>query len=342
VAKGNSTTNVHLKPIAGVEVVGHDVFFRKGGPSRATAIASGGSQMDKKSSVDKKIELYRRLQKANQEELERRKQIHQKKVAKIKARKGVQRPLAILAHGDSWFDYPLNGNAPTGWTDIIEHLRYMGNPPPFILNISQWGDTSTNEMSWPKQKMIDALKDKSNWFGGKPDAILFSSGGNDVAGNQFCLFLEDAPGGLDINSFAKVEGMVSVSYEALFKLRDKRASGVPIFGHCYDLLIPDGRKALCIGPWLLPSLEFVGHSQYDPLNTQIVHDAMKRFRLMLDGFQNHPTKNYNFILVETQGTLKNPNYKLDRANEAHPRKQGFKALAEKFVEALRLKFPGRI
>jgi len=296
--------------------------------------------------MDKKIELYRRLQEANREELERRKEIHRAKVAKLKSEMkakgpGTPCPLAILAHGDSWFDYPLDGNDPTGWTDIVVHLRHMGNPHPFILNISQWGDTSTNELSWPKQqKIIDALEDKSNWFDGKPDAILFSAGGNDVAGDQFCIFLEDAPGGLNSNSFSKVKGMVSASYEALFKLRDKYASGVPIFGHCYDLLIPDGRGILCIGPWLWPSLKFAGYPINDPGNNKIVRDAMEQFRDMLRDFQKD--KRNNFILVETQGTLHNPDYTVDWANEAHPHKKGFAALAGKFLDALRHKFKGRV
>jgi hypothetical protein len=84
----------------------------------------------------------------------------------------------MLAHGDSWFDYPLSGNTPIlGTTDIVEHLQNMGSPNPFILNLSQWGDATTAEMSWPKQQdIIDQLKNPSNWFDGKPDAILISGG----------------------------------------------------------------------------------------------------------------------------------------------------------------------
>jgi hypothetical protein len=49
-------------------------------------------------------------------------------------------------------------------------------------------------MSWPKQqRMITAIQDPSNWLdSGKPDAILFSGGGNDVAGDQFAVFLDYA------------------------------------------------------------------------------------------------------------------------------------------------------
>ena len=46
----------------------------------------------------------------------------------------------------------------------------------------------------------------------------------------------------------------------------------------------------------------------------------------------------NFILVDTQDQL-SPS---DWANELHPYLNGFKTVAGKFVDALRLNFPGRI
>jgi hypothetical protein len=60
--------------------------------------------------------------------------------------------------------------------------------------------------------MISAIQDPSNWLdSGKPDAILFSGGGNDVAGDQFAVFLDYAgfgAGGLDANRFKKALGIV--------------------------------------------------------------------------------------------------------------------------------------
>jgi hypothetical protein len=40
----------------------------------------------------------------------------------------------MLAHGDSWFDYPLSGNVPSPPqpTDVIAQLKTMGNVHPFI------------------------------------------------------------------------------------------------------------------------------------------------------------------------------------------------------------------
>jgi hypothetical protein len=73
----------------------------------------------------------------------------------------------MLAHGDSWFDYPLAGNSISlPHTDIIVQLGAMGNVNPYILNMSQWGDATKDEMSLPKQQlMISALQDPANWMG---------------------------------------------------------------------------------------------------------------------------------------------------------------------------------
>jgi hypothetical protein len=250
-------------------------------------------------------------------------------------------PLAMLAHGDSWFDYPLTGNVPSPLqpTDVIAQLKTMGNIHPFILNVSHHGDATTDEMSWPKQqRMIDALRVPSNWpTGGRPDAILFSGGGNDIAGDQFCVFLDYArPGaaGLNVQRFQEALGMVEASYRDLFAFRDRFAHGVPIFAHCYDFAIPNGVATFCAGPWLKPSLDFCGWDV--PHGTAIVRQALTEFKVRLDNLAADP-KN-NFFVVPTQGTLTAPEW----ANELHPQPGGFQKIAAKFVAALRTKFPARI
>lgn len=249
-------------------------------------------------------------------------------------------PLVMLAHGDSWFDYPLSGNSPT-WrsTDIIANLESLGNINPVILNISHYGDATTEELSWPKQqRMIDALNDQANWMGqGKPDAILFSGGGNDIAGNQFCIFLDYAtPGsnGLNAVRFNKALGMVEASYLDLFAFRDRYAPGVPIIGHCYDFPIPNGVHPDCVGPWLKPSLDYSGWNITQ--GTQIVQQALTALKNMLSSLAGDPRN--NFVLVNTQSLL-TPD---DWANELHPYPKGFKTIAEKFVNELRLMFSNRI
>ncbi len=250
-------------------------------------------------------------------------------------------PLVMLAHGDSWFDYPLDGNGVSlGDTDVIAQLRSLGNINPVILNLSHHGDASTDELSWPKQqRMIDALQDPANWMeSGRPDAILFSGGGNDIAGDQFCIFLNYAtPGaeGLNAERFANALGIVAASYGDLFAFRDRYAPGVPIIGHCYDFPLPNGAHPACVGPWLKPSLDYCGWNDVAQ-GAQILKQALTKFKETLSALQQQLPN--QFVLADTQNLLKPQ----DWANELHPFPGGFKTIANKFVEVLRGRFPGRI
>jgi hypothetical protein len=299
--------------------------------------------------MDEKLLLRQRMRQEMDDEIVQRTRIHQAKIARLRVAAQSRRtlgakapsvPLVMLAHGDSWFDYPLDGNSISlPHTDMIAQLEFVGNINPCILNISQWGDATTAEMSWPKQqKMITALQDKSNWLeSGKPDAILFSGGGNDVAGDQFCVFLDyanPAPGGLNETRFEEALGMVKASYQDLLSFRDRFANGVPIFGHCYDFPIPNGAHPICAGPWLKPSLDFCGYNLAQ--GTAIVRQALVDFKNLLTSLESDAAN--NFMLIPTQDVLQIS----DWANELHPYPAGFKKFAEKFVVKLREHFPGRI
>src|ERR1035438_1466493 len=155
------------------------------------------------------ISLRKQLHDSIKSELAERTRKHQARIAALKTARvampvaGVAapaEPLVLIAHGDSWFDYPLNGNdISLSSTDIVAQLETMGAVQPLIQNISHFGDATTEEMLLPKQlRMIESLKDQANWSNGTgPDAILFSGGGNDIAGNQFCIFLDFAGPGAD-------------------------------------------------------------------------------------------------------------------------------------------------
>ncbi len=277
---------------------------------------------------------------------QRRKQ-HQAAIARLKAAEAHARtfreeiplktPLVMLALGDSWFDYPLDGNSLTiGTTDIIAQLQTMGGNPPVILNISHYGDATTDELALPKQeRTIQELQNPDNWLGsGKPDVILFSGGGNDIAGNQFCIFLDyAAPGvdGLNRNRFEKALGMVEASYLDLFVLRNRYAKDVPIIGHAYDFPIPNGAHPACAGPWLLPSLQYCNWSVQE--GNAIVKQALVEFNAMLTRLAANSTN--NFTVVPTQGLLQ-PS---DWANELHPYPPGFKTIANAFLNVIAAKFP---
>jgi hypothetical protein len=298
------------------------------------------------------IAAYQNFRKIVEEEIAERIRKHQRTVSGLKRLKASLKaagrqlpsePLVILAHGDSWFDYPADGNTPTPFeTDIIAHLRTLGNPPPIILNISHWGDATTDEMSRLQQdRLIDALSNSANWMeAGKPDAILFSGGGNDIAGDRFCIFLNFyKPKEKELNKerFDDALEMIKASYLDLLAFRDNYAADVPIFGHCYDFPIPDGR-AVCpgvIGPWLRPSFEHCGWYNTDA-NTKAMQNALEEFQLTLQPIADNQ-KN-KFRLVPTQNVLQ----KSDWANELHPHPDGFKRLAQKFLKELQSYFKNRI
>ncbi|GLS18545.1 hypothetical protein GCM10007874_15620 [Labrys miyagiensis] len=281
-----------------------------------------------------------------EDDIQKRTLTHQANIARLAAAKEFaqtldaasrHQPKVFLAQGDSWFDYPLIGNGPAlGQTDIIAQLRHMGDTPPIILNLAHHGDAATSQMSLPKQeRMINALRDPANWLNGKPDAILFSAGGDDIAGDQFCIFLDfnaNKATGLNDDRFTKALGMVEACYLELFALRDRVATGVPIIGHGYDFPIPNGRHPICAGPWLKPSLDFCNWSVAQ--GTGIARQALTKFHDMLTKLAS--VKSNNFILVETQGVLTPAEW----ANELHPTPSGFGKMADKFFDAISKNFTG--
>ncbi len=252
-------------------------------------------------------------------------------------------PLNLLADGDSWFDYPLGGLIPlVSRTDIIEQLPSLCNPQPYILKLAHYGDATTTELGLTRvQKITHAVKDAAN---GRFDAILFSGGGNDVVGDPFCIWLDDASSvgndpakALDPTRFAAILEVVRASYLDLIGLRnDLLGPSVPIFVHAYDFAIPFGKGALCVGPWLKPSLDYCGWTDFTQA-TQVVHDALAQFGNLMASLEAD-TKN-NVVYVKTQGTLTGGIPDWD--NELHPKPPGFKLMAGKFQAALAQKFPGR-
>jgi hypothetical protein len=155
--------------------------------------------------------------------------------------------------------------------------------------------------------------------------------------DQFCIFLDyNVPGstGLDAARFQGALDLIQASYKDLFAFRDKYAPGVTVVGHCYDFPIPNGVHPVCARPGLKPSLDYCGWAVLAD-GIRILQTAHDGFAQMLRTLAADPAN--NFILVPTQKTLAAN----DWANELHPKAPGFKALAEKFVLALRTKF-GRI
>ena len=248
-------------------------------------------------------------------------------------------PLDCLAIGDSWFDYPCNDyGVPWPNQDIIAQLQTLGNPSPIILSRAILGQASTAVMGLANQKQYSSDIKTGSWMNGKPDAILVSAGGDDIALDQFIIYLDYVGRGLSSRIQGAIDS-VEASYEALFQFRDVYAPGTPIFGHCYDYAIPNGSHPIFLGPWLKPALDFASYNYVEGL--AIVEQAIDDFHAMLSSLAS---KNNNFIIIDTRLTLtRDASHPLGWANEIHPYTDGFIRLAEeRFVPALRKKFPGRI
>jgi hypothetical protein len=234
--------------------------------------------------------------------------------------------MKIVAHGDSWMDYPeilLTGGG------IPDHLsRLIGIP---ILNLAHHGDSTENSLGLAKRKQIEASLPGTSYF-------LFSGGGNDIAGDQFCLWLKDNPrsgtadnwdnwmNAIDWPRLAMVLEIINSDYRDLADIRDRVQPGCVMVTHGYDWPIPSDVGVCGLGPWLKPSLEYCGWT--DPGDQyQIVKAVLSRFNLMIAGL---PIKHH--IHVSTQGTLAADEW----ANEIHPNRDGFEKIAQKFQAALAL------
>jgi len=257
--------------------------------------------------------------------------------ALLTATPGAAQPLNLFADGDSWFDYPL---PPTGRNDVIRSIGSHGKPQPLILNLAHYGDEARDLLGVKRrQRIIDNLSDVEN---GSFDAILFSGGGNDTVGDQFCLWVQNyVPGmtpsqGINVQRLAAVLGVVRSAFEDLIAIRDKILPQCPIFIHAYDFAVPTN-IGICdnlIGPWLKPSLVNRGWTD-TAAGTLVVKEFLLQFHSMLTQVA---AAHKNVICVETQGTLP-PG---DWANELHPTPQGFDKVGVTFLTAMRTVFPGRI
>jgi hypothetical protein len=270
--------------------------------------------------------------------------LHQTLVATQATATGQPRPLILLADGDSWFDYPLSGDLPEA-SDITVQLGRIVSPAPLILNLAQHGDATTQLLGVSRRnRLLAALTEPKN---GPFDAILFCGGGNDLVGDQFRLWLNDAASvghdverALNEQALDDILGVVTTAYEDLIATRDQAGLDIPIFVHGYDFALPTNIGVCGLGPWLYPSLQSRGWMQTPSGNdlttgAAIVKQILLKFRgLMLQLASVGANK---VVYVETQGLLQ----PTDWANELHPVPDGFRKVATPFVGALNSQFDGR-
>jgi lysophospholipase L1-like esterase len=180
-----------------------------------------------------------------------------------------------------------------------------------------------------------------------PDAILLSGGGNDIAGDEFGMLLNHALSGLPPVNDDVVRGIIDVRLRNAYTFLISGLTAIavthlkrpiPIVLHGYAHAVPDGRGFLgglsvLPGPWLQPGLRQKGYENLTA-NKAIVATLIDAFNAMLEQVSTMPQFPH-VTYVDLRSTLSNgADYEDDWANELHPTKDGFRAVAAKIAAAI--------
>ena len=122
----------------------------------------------------------------------------------------------LVAQGDSWFDYP------TSW-DLIDWLQSYGHDIDDLgvagstLNDIVYGPVPKNWLGIPQShdssrsaELISSITRK------KPHAVLLSGGGNDVAGDEFFSFINNALSRLGNPNRQVLDGVIDATFSRAY------------------------------------------------------------------------------------------------------------------------------
>lgn len=258
----------------------------------------------------------------------------------------VPKTYSLVAQGDSWFDYPPS------W-DLIDWLSYHhGHDIDSIgvagstINDIVYGPVPKNWLGIPQSDDIDRITELVHRIDQKrPQAVLLSGGGNDIAGAEFFSFLNNAMSNLQNPNADVLKGVIdqtfTKAYEDLIDVINAKAQQMgymlPILVHGYDYPWPDGRGVTIfnlVGPWFDETFNKKNYPyDDDPVKLQTRYDILRAF---IDAFNQMLTTletKYAGVVhyVDLRGTLQTRD---EWANELHPKKEGFGKLADKINLAL--------
>jgi hypothetical protein len=248
---------------------------------------------------------------------------------KRRAARASGRFLRLLAEGDSWFDYPLGRSVVAQLEDLTGLL---------IANMAHHGDEVKQMLSLAQRREITVRLTQAAQAGAPFDALLFSGGGNDIVGEELCLWLKTYSPGmaagdvLNTGRVSAVFGIIEAGFQDLIEIRDAVSPATVIFAHSYDFAVPTGKGVCNVGPWLRPSLDFRGVPR--AMQWDVVRELLTRFDARLLELERSAV---NFVAVRTQATLQPTDQWW--ANEIHPTDGGFDLIARKFHAALLQRFP---
>ncbi len=246
----------------------------------------------------------------------------------------------LIAAGDSWFDYPIHDVLKLledNYGYNVESAAHRGDP----IEAMAYKDGQLDKFARCLEKVVAQ--------GATPKAVLLSGGGDDIAGKEFGMLLNNATSGIAGWNGEIVDVLLNQRIVAAYKTmlvainslcQQDLGKSLPILVHGYDYPVPDGRGFLggwpFPGPWLQPGFR---EKRYDDLATTLalMRDIIDRFNVMVASVaQDAAFPNVHF--VDLRGTLSTvltgDAYQDWWANELHPTERGFSAVADKFAAEL--------
>jgi hypothetical protein len=245
----------------------------------------------------------------------------------------------LAAAGDSWFDYPFH--------DVIKDLE--DNYGYDVESTAHAGDP-IEKMAYGLGQLSDFPRklDKIKALGAVPRACLLSGGGDDIAGTEFGMLLNNADSpiaGWDNNVVNGVlNDRIKTAYLVMISCMDRLVNerfgkSLPILVHGYDYPVPDGRGFLgafgwyFLGPWLEPGFREKNFLDLTR-RTQMMHDVIDRFNNMVQSLTVQFTFVHYVDLRNTLSTVLPDLYKKSWDNELHPTEPGFESVTNKFAAVL--------
>ena len=247
----------------------------------------------------------------------------------------------LLAAGDSWFDYPFH--------DV---LTFLEDEHGYEVYKSAHAGATIESMAYHGGQLVEFQRgvERIQRKGAVPKAVLLSGGGNDIAGVEFGMLLNNADSAIAGWEQKIVDGLIndriSCSYvamiSALNKLCSQAFSTTPkILVHGYGYPVPDGRGFLggwgpLPGPWLKPGFK---EKLFEDLNrpTELMIAIIDKFNDMVHEIANLPQfKNVEYVDLRdlSNNDLTAEAYKNFWANELHPTETGFRAVSNRFASKI--------
>jgi hypothetical protein len=250
---------------------------------------------------------------------------------RVAARLAVAPAATLVAEGDSWFDY-LPG------LDILDQLRLRHGYQ--IVKLSAAGDTLENiaygteigrdfSRSTPQINVLVETVARV-----RPQVVVLSAGGNDIAGDELNAFLNHKDSGLTPLRTSYLHDVVHIFFKSAYlRLVQSIWAIDPTIGvvtHGYGRPIPDGRAVLnfsfnfrFIGPWLRPAFTRKDITGL-PESTAIIGQVIDEFNTMLNNLQGELGTRFRYI--DLRGLIKT----VDWVNELHLTNDAYARVADAF------------